>query len=706
MRNPYIVDRPLTDQDLFYGREDAFDLLSDYINTGQRLILLFGKPQIGKTSFLNQLDSRHGNHYVVRRVEWATLAASSTDPLWRILMGIGQAIGGTEPDGEAYEARAASYVAEYVESLFPGTSDVIQLICFDAVPATDLMPGHGWDQALGTLYSLLDETSRLAVLLAISGRPAGIDPEANLPDLPQIVLRPLQEEETEDLLVGPVRGTMTFDIAAIRRIHWFSGGEPLLVQLFGRLLFERRARAGWAGLAEVNHAVDQVVALSAPQFEKAWNGCSPEAQVVLCTFAEMIGYHGVGTAKDVALHLARLHVRVPVQDIDNALNELADRDTVDALGGGTYRFTNQLFRHWLKENKSTIDTLQQLRHYRRARVRHILPARSKPIDWASWLLWLVAGLLAFLIIFVWQSRQREIVWTGKPTPSDASSAASSSTPTFALHTPETGVAPGHIVYVSKDQPEDTWQIYIMRSDGSDPVRLTHSEDNETLPTLAADGRHIVFVSDRDGNYEIYIMNADGNEQLNLTNNAAKDWTPTWSPDGQRIAFASFRDGNWEIYVMDADGSNQERLTGNDAADYGPSWSPDGKTIAFVSNRDGNLEIYLMDADGGNQRHFAEDDATDQSPAWSPDSSQVLWESYREDNMEIFAANVDGSGLRNLSRDAYADDHGPTWSPWGQRIAFYSNRDHGWDIYTLDIETGERVNLTLSPALEQSPHWGP
>ena len=86
-------------------------------------------------------------------------------------------------------------------------------------------------------------------------------------------------------------------------------------------------------------------------------------------------------------------------------------------------------------------------------------------------------------------------------------------------------------------------------------------------------------------------------------------------------------------------------------------------------------------------------------------TELLWESYRDGNMEIYAAGVDGSNLRNLSQDDYADDHGPTSSPWGDRIAFFTNRDRGWDICTLDLATGERANLTLSPMIEQSPFWG-
>ena len=85
MKNPYIVDHPLTDKDLFHGREESFDRLGDYLGIGQRLILLYGKPRIGKTSFLNQLPTYLGTHYLVRRLEW-TLVDNAADPLWRIMV--------------------------------------------------------------------------------------------------------------------------------------------------------------------------------------------------------------------------------------------------------------------------------------------------------------------------------------------------------------------------------------------------------------------------------------------------------------------------------------------------------------------------------------------------------------------------------------------------------------------------------------------
>ena len=64
---------------------------------------------------------------------------------------------------------------------------------------------------------------------------------------------------------------------------------------------------------------------------------------------------------------------------------------------------------------------------------------------------------------------------------------------------------------------------------------------------------IAFCSNRDGNFEIYVMNTDGSNPVRLTNDPAQDVTPAWSPDRTKIAFGSTRTGNTDVYVMNADG---------------------------------------------------------------------------------------------------------------------------------------------------------
>ena len=66
----------------------------------------------------------------------------------------------------------------------------------------------------------------------------------------------------------------------------------------------------------------------------------------------------------------------------------------------------------------------------------------------------------------------------------------------------------------------------------------------------------------------------------LTPNAVENRLPAWSPDGKHIAFVSSRDGNPELYVMAPDGTGERRLTHDSLAEGRPAWSPDGKHIAF------------------------------------------------------------------------------------------------------------------------------
>jgi Tol biopolymer transport system component len=80
------------------------------------------------------------------------------------------------------------------------------------------------------------------------------------------------------------------------------------------------------------------------------------------------------------------------------------------------------------------------------------------------------------------------------------------------------------------------------------------------PTWSPDGRRIAFDSNRQGNYEIYTMKTDGSDQLRLTRSPADDGPTSWSPNGQTIAFDSGRNGNYAIYEMNTDGSDQRLLT--------------------------------------------------------------------------------------------------------------------------------------------------
>ena len=93
------------------------------------------------------------------------------------------------------------------------------------------------------------------------------------------------------------------------------------------------------------------------------------------------------------------------------------------------------------------------------------------------------------------------------------------------------------------------------------------------------GRHIVFSSNRDGNDEIYVMKSDGTDQVRLTNNPLFDGHPAFSPDGTKIAFSRQIGTTLDIWVMNADGTNPIRLTTNSGSNSDPDWARDTEAPA-------------------------------------------------------------------------------------------------------------------------------
>lgn len=87
---------------------------------------------------------------------------------------------------------------------------------------------------------------------------------------------------------------------------------------------------------------------------------------------------------------------------------------------------------------------------------------------------------------------------------------------------------------------DCWghngEIYVMNADGSDPKRLTEDPGDDQFPTWSPDGSRIAFAGLRDvegavdapeENYEIYVMRDDGSDVRRLTDNTSWDWHPDW-----------------------------------------------------------------------------------------------------------------------------------------------------------------------------------
>lgn len=253
-----------------------------------------------------------------------------------------------------------------------------------------------------------------------------------------------------------------------------------------------------------------------------------------------------------------------------------------------------------------------------------------------------------------------------------------------------------------------FDIWVMRTDGSDPVPLFGRDGSDRSPAVSPDGSLVAFASERSPDadrYDVWVIEADGTNATNLTPGQGRSNNdPVFSPDGTRIAFQANRDGDHEIYVMETDGSSQGPLTAHDSTDVDPAWSPNGSRIAFVSDRTGDREIHFMEADGSNPTRFTDNQASEFNLTWSPDGSRIAFRSHADGDSEIQVACANGS---RPPEGIISDAAAPAWSPAGSRIAFSASGGGLMsDVWVMGTDGSNRTNLTASETNDTDPAWSP
>jgi Tol biopolymer transport system component len=153
---------------------------------------------------------------------------------------------------------------------------------------------------------------------------------------------------------------------------------------------------------------------------------------------------------------------------------------------------------------------------------------------------------------------------------------------------------------------DVLDLFSVPVTGGTAKRLTRSTKPWLLnvtPAVSPDGRTIAFGRATDAyNADIFLMNADGTAPRRLTRSQGthdtlgEEMMPTWSPDGRRLVFVSNRDGNFELYSIDRDGANERRLTRTPKVnEENPRLSANGKRVLFV--HDGRVSSMNLDGTG-------------------------------------------------------------------------------------------------------------
>ena len=118
------------------------------------------------------------------------------------------------------------------------------------------------------------------------------------------------------------------------------------------------------------------------------------------------------------------------------------------------------------------------------------------------------------------------------------------------------------------------RLFVVRPDGTDlrAVSGGTATGDEREAVWSPDSQRLAFVGRPQGGMaRIWLANVAGGEPVALTDGKQVDDQPAWSPDGKHLVFVSERDGDVDLYLMRADGTGQTRLTTSKGADWLPRW---------------------------------------------------------------------------------------------------------------------------------------
>jgi serine/threonine protein kinase len=234
-------------------------------------------------------------------------------------------------------------------------------------------------------------------------------------------------------------------------------------------------------------------------------------------------------------------------------------------------------------------------------------------------------------------------------------------------------------------------------------KLTDLPGQELFPSLAPDGRSVIFASRHSGNWDIYHQMIGDRTITNLTNTSdSGELQPAYSPDGSSIAFRSSNNGGG-IFLMKSDGSGPTQLT---ESGFNPSWSPDGREVALADDNIWDAEqrntypsasqLWAVDVNTHQRRVITQQDAV--QPSWSPHGSRIaFWGEQKGGRRDIWTVASAGGEPLAVTDDEFVDWN-PVWSPDGAYLYFLSNRGGEMNLWrvSIDEQTG-RTRGAFEPA---------
>jgi Tol biopolymer transport system component len=196
-----------------------------------------------------------------------------------------------------------------------------------------------------------------------------------------------------------------------------------------------------------------------------------------------------------------------------------------------------------------------------------------------------------------------------------------------------------------DPVTGNWDIWTIELDTGIQTRLTTDPAQDSDAVWSPDGKEVVFVSDRHGEYGLYrkSLTGSGTEERILTAGTGLRATD-WTRDGAFVIYEV--DGNVMALPMTGSDRTPRPIATSPFPEYGASTSPDGRWIAYAAGDTGEYQVYVQPFPGGGLKKRVSS-VFGVHPRWRGDGRELF---YWQPPFGLMAVELsyDAAGIRALA----------------------------------------------------------
>jgi GAF domain-containing protein len=381
--NPYVIGTPLqTGSPLFIGREDVVGFIQENLAaTHRNNLVLIGQRRTGKTSLLKQLPARLGADYLPVYLDGQSL---SLDPgMANFFLNLATEItfamedyGLIPPEMPDFtDSPAATFERGFLLPARKIIGERHLLLLFDEFEEleTAVRRGNLEPSVFGFLRHMIQHGERISVIFCGTHRMEELASDYwnvlfNISLYRHVGF--LEKEEAQRLIQEPVAELgMRYDDLALDKIWRITAGHPYFLQLLCHSLVNRhnKTKRSYMTIADVNAALDDIIASGEAHFIYLWTQATPEERLVLAAISRSMPLTGRTTVVQVQDFLEERGIHMDRAAIDTALHKLVLTDVLtnnglsDTTVGETYRWRLGLLGLWVEKYKSITRVADEFR---------------------------------------------------------------------------------------------------------------------------------------------------------------------------------------------------------------------------------------------------------------------------------------------------------------------------------------------------------